>query len=212
MPAKANSGRLSSIANHVQTFLPVAGSAASVGSQKLVTGTRQRNSGFIHARQCGELVLRMFVTPRSIAPGLRNAGGVGMPHRAPMISRSPVGLRRTMGACLSGNTPGAAIGSSRRRRGRGGASPRGWWSSSIDCTCADILRHRGCFNGAPDPIPDDQVANSGGCLRRLMEAPAMPLMVQPFHDRKQIVGDGLQFGEGRYLPRGAFWRMNRGAV
>jgi hypothetical protein len=86
MPAKANSGRLSSIANHVQTFLPVTGSAASVGSQKLVTGTRQRNSGFIHARQCGELVLRMFVTPLSIAPGLRNAGGVGMPQRAATIA------------------------------------------------------------------------------------------------------------------------------
>jgi hypothetical protein len=34
MPAKANSGRSPVIANHVQTFLPVTGSAVSVGSQK----------------------------------------------------------------------------------------------------------------------------------------------------------------------------------
>ena len=40
----------------------------------------------------------------------------------------------------------------------------------------------------------------------------MSLVVQLFHDRKEIVGDGLQFGEGRYLPRGAFWRINRGTV
>jgi hypothetical protein len=42
----------------------VAGSALSVGSAKAVTGTRQRNSGVSQCRQCGELTLRMFVTPR----------------------------------------------------------------------------------------------------------------------------------------------------
>jgi hypothetical protein len=68
-----------------------------VGSQKLVTGTRQRNSGFIYARQCAELVFRILITPRSIAPGLRNAGGVGIPQRAAMISRAHTAVRRLSG-------------------------------------------------------------------------------------------------------------------
>jgi hypothetical protein len=64
IPANANSGRSSASANHVQRFRPVDGSGPSVGSQSDVAGTRQRNSGFINARQWAELTLRMFVTSR----------------------------------------------------------------------------------------------------------------------------------------------------
>jgi hypothetical protein len=67
---------------------------------------------------------------------------------------------------------------------------------------------------APDRSPDDPslVANGSGCLRRLMEAPAMPLMVQLLHDRKEIFGDGLQLGNTRQRHRVPLWHMNRGAV
>jgi hypothetical protein len=56
MPAKANSGRLLSSANQVQTFRPLTGSAASVGSQKEVAGIKHRDSGFSQRRQCGEAI------------------------------------------------------------------------------------------------------------------------------------------------------------
>ena len=97
MPAKAKRGRCSSRANQVQTFWPVTGSARSVGSQKEVAGTRQRNCGVSQLRQCGDCTLRILVWPRSMGV-LRKAGGVGMPQRAETASRSPSLRRRMIGA------------------------------------------------------------------------------------------------------------------
>jgi hypothetical protein len=48
----------SEIANQVGVFFGF----VSAYSQKLVHGTRQRLAGPSHRRQCGLLVLRMFVT------------------------------------------------------------------------------------------------------------------------------------------------------
>jgi hypothetical protein len=77
----------------------------SVYSQNDVAGTRQRNSGFIQARQCGEAVLRIFVTPRSMP--VTNCGGLGIPHRAMASSRWPSLPVRTTGAIISGKMPGS---------------------------------------------------------------------------------------------------------
>jgi hypothetical protein len=71
MPAKATSGRLSSIANQFGVFRGL----VSAYSQKDVNGTRQRLSGASHRRQCGDPVLRMLV----VMPGC--CGGFGMPRR-----------------------------------------------------------------------------------------------------------------------------------
>ena len=59
-------------------------------SAKLLSGTKQRFSGFSHMRQCGEDVLLMLVTG---GPLVR--GGGGMPQRIIVISRSPPELRIT---------------------------------------------------------------------------------------------------------------------
>ena len=61
-------------------------------SAKLFAGTRQRFSGFSQARQCGEEVLRIFVTGK-----LPARGGGGMPQRI-MVSSVPVSMLRTTGA------------------------------------------------------------------------------------------------------------------
>ena len=50
------------------------------------------------------------------------------------------------------------------------------------------------------------VAN-GGRLHRFTEEPVMSLVVQLFHDRKEIVSDGLQLGNTRYLLREYVRRM-----
>src|SRR5947207_12426429 len=85
IPANATSGRVSSIANHFGVLFGL----VSAYSQKDVNGTRQRLSGPTHLRQCGELVLRMFV----VMPG--NWGGFGMPQRIMMSSRCPSFARIT---------------------------------------------------------------------------------------------------------------------
>src|SRR5258707_4015664 len=82
-PPKANRGRSSSRANHTTSFLPVAGLGSGAYSAKLLAGTRQRFSGFSQPRQCGDVVLRVFVTGKPPA----RAGG-GMPQRIMNISRS----------------------------------------------------------------------------------------------------------------------------
>src|SRR3954451_6583568 len=87
IPANATSGRLSSRANHFGVFFGL----VSAYSQNDVNGTRQRLSGASHLRQCGELVLRIFV----VMPG--NCGGGGMPPRIMGNSRSPF-FGRTTGA------------------------------------------------------------------------------------------------------------------
>jgi hypothetical protein len=76
---------------HYILFL-VAGFGSGAYSAKLLAGTRQRFSGGSHMRQCGEEVLRMFVTG---APPMR--GGGGMPQRMVAISR-PVSVLRMTGA------------------------------------------------------------------------------------------------------------------
>src|SRR3954466_14278840 len=85
IPANATSGRLSSRANHFGVFFGF----VSAYSQKEVNGTRQRLSGPSHLRQCGELVLRIFV----VMPG--NCGGFGMPHRIMVSSGCPSYARIT---------------------------------------------------------------------------------------------------------------------
>src|SRR3954466_3932887 len=96
MPAKAKSGRASSIANHLGVFFGL----VSAYSQKDVNGTRHRLSGASHRRQCGDLVLRILV----VMPG--NCGGFGMPQRIVISSRSP-SLTRTTGAIWSGKIAGS---------------------------------------------------------------------------------------------------------
>jgi hypothetical protein len=69
------------VQNQTTSFLPVEGFGSGAYSAKLLTGTRQRLSGFSHARQCGEVVLRIFVTGKPPA-----RGGGGMPQRIMIIS------------------------------------------------------------------------------------------------------------------------------
>src|SRR5436190_6444025 len=87
IPANASNRLLSSRANHLGVFFGL----VSAYSQKDVNGTRQRLSGASHLRQCGELVLRIFV----VMPG--NCGGFGMPQRIIVSSRS-LSFARTTGA------------------------------------------------------------------------------------------------------------------
>src|ERR1700722_795282 len=100
MPAKANSGGASFSANHTTSFFFVSGLVSGAYSEKLFAGTRQRLSGFSQPRQCGDDVLRIFVTG---APP--NFGGGGIPQRIMVSSRS-ASTFRTTGAGWSGNTPG----------------------------------------------------------------------------------------------------------
>src|SRR4030088_383274 len=88
-PAKNASGRLSSSANQVGVFLGF----VSAYSQNEVHGTMHRSSGLSHRRQCGDAVLRMFVTG-----GPAYCGGEGIPQRAMASSRTPSGALRTIGA------------------------------------------------------------------------------------------------------------------
>jgi len=73
MPAKQVSARSSFSANHTGSFFFVSGFGSGADSAKLSNGTRQRVCGFNQARQCGDDVLRMFVTG---GPPVR--GGVGI--------------------------------------------------------------------------------------------------------------------------------------
>jgi hypothetical protein len=72
MPAKANNGRPSFSANQTTSFFLVAGLRSGAYSAKLLTGTRQRFSGFSHPRQCGDDVLGMLVAG---GPPVRGGGG-----------------------------------------------------------------------------------------------------------------------------------------
>jgi hypothetical protein len=90
MPAKANRGRSASSANQTTSFFLVAGFGSGAYSAKLFAGTRQRLSGRSQPRQCGDDVLRMFVTGYPPA-----RGGGGMPHRIIVSSRSAPALRIT---------------------------------------------------------------------------------------------------------------------
>src|SRR5258705_13835746 len=100
MPAKAQSGRSSSSANHTTSFFFVSGFGSGAYSAKLLNGTKQRFSGLSQPRQCGDDVLRMLVPG-----GPPNFGGGGIPHRI-MLNSRPVSVVRTTGAGQSGNTPG----------------------------------------------------------------------------------------------------------
>src|SRR5260370_34886462 len=90
MPAKANRARSSFNANHTTSFLPVAGFGSGAYSAKLLTGTRQRLSGFSQPRQCGDVALRIFVTGYPPA-----RGGGGIPKRAMTGSRAAPPFRTT---------------------------------------------------------------------------------------------------------------------
>jgi Resolvase, N terminal domain len=92
MPAKAARGRSSAKANQTTSFFFVSGFGSGAYSAKLLNGTRQRFSGFSQPRQCGEAVLRMFVTG---GPPVRGDGG--MPHRI-IASSVPVPVFRITGA------------------------------------------------------------------------------------------------------------------
>src|SRR5712675_1754003 len=82
MPANAHSSRSSLRANQTTSFF-VSGLGSGAYSAKELNGTRQRLSGFSQPRQCGDDVLRMFVTG-----GPPALGGGGMPQRISVISRS----------------------------------------------------------------------------------------------------------------------------
>src|SRR6516162_1062342 len=99
MPAKENSGRPSSSANQTTSFFVVTGFMSGAYSAKLLAGTRHRFSGLSHIRQCGDVVLRMFVTG---GPPMRSGGG--MPHRI-IVSSRPLSVLRMTGEGKSGNTP-----------------------------------------------------------------------------------------------------------
>jgi hypothetical protein len=90
IPAKANSGRASSSANHTTSFLPVAGFGSGAYSEKLLAGTKHRFSGLSQPRQCGDDVFLMLVTGKPPA-----RGGGGMPQRIMVSSRSAPTLRTT---------------------------------------------------------------------------------------------------------------------
>jgi hypothetical protein len=81
--AEGEQGRSSFKAYHTTSFFPVAGFGSGAYSAKLLAGTKQRLSGFSQPRQCGEVVLRIFVTGKPPA-----RGGGGMPHRIMTSSRS----------------------------------------------------------------------------------------------------------------------------
>ncbi len=85
------------MANHFGVFFGL----VSAYSQNDVIGTRHRDSGLSHRRQCGDLVFLMLV----VMPGY--CGGFGMPHRIMISSRSPSAARAT-GAM--------AVGEDRRQR------------------------------------------------------------------------------------------------
>src|SRR6516165_12423823 len=99
MPANANSGRSSLRANHTTSFLFVSGFGSGAYSAKLLAATRHRFSGLSHTRQCGEDVLRMFVTG---APGVR--GGGGMPQRIVTVSVPASVLRIHRGRVVGEDT------------------------------------------------------------------------------------------------------------
>jgi hypothetical protein len=90
IPAKANNGRSSLSANQTTSLFLVTGFGSGAYSAKLLAGTLQRFSGFSYMRQCGEVVLRMFVTG---GPPVR--GGGGMPQRIVTISVPDWVLRMT---------------------------------------------------------------------------------------------------------------------
>ena len=90
IPANANGGRSPSSANQTTSFFFVSGFGSGAYSAKLFAGTRHRFSGFSHPRQCGEEVLRIFVTG-----GPPVCGGGGIPQRIMISSRSPSELRTT---------------------------------------------------------------------------------------------------------------------
>src|SRR6478609_9427928 len=92
MPANDDSGRSSPWANQTTSFFLVSGFGSGACSAKLLNGTRQRCSGLSQVRQCGDDVLRMFVTG-----GPPDRGGGGMPQRIITISRPP-SLSRITGA------------------------------------------------------------------------------------------------------------------
>src|SRR5881396_3010675 len=72
-PAKANSGRSSLSENQTTSFFLVSGLGPGAYSAKLFAGTKHRFSGLGHIGQCGDAVLRMFVTG---GPPARGGGGI----------------------------------------------------------------------------------------------------------------------------------------
>jgi hypothetical protein len=78
--------------NHTTSFFFVSGFSSGAYSAKLFAGTRHRFSGLSHMRQCGEVVVRIFVTG-----GHGDFGGGGMPQRIRVIS-VPLSVLRITGA------------------------------------------------------------------------------------------------------------------
>ena len=93
-PAKKASGRSSPSANQIGRERSP---GRFSGSEKAVKGTTQRCSRTSQRRQCGEAMLRMFVTPRSVFLPLSAKAGEGIPHRI-ISSTGPPSPWRTTGA------------------------------------------------------------------------------------------------------------------
>jgi hypothetical protein len=92
MPAKAVSGLSSSSGSQNTSYFLVPGFGSGAYSAKLLNGTRQRFSGFSHARQWGDDEFWMLVTG-----GPPNFDGGGMPQRIMISSRSLAASRITGG-------------------------------------------------------------------------------------------------------------------
>ena len=103
MPAKANGGRSSLIANHTTSFFFVSGSAPARTLRSCWPGPA-RFSGFSQPRQCGDDVLRMLVTG---GPPVRGGGGAAPPHWAISV---PVSVLRTTEPDNPGTRPASARG------------------------------------------------------------------------------------------------------
>ncbi|MGY3578853.1 hypothetical protein ACVMB1_006057 [Bradyrhizobium sp. USDA 4504] len=103
MPANAVRGRSSASANQTTSFFFVSRFGSGAYSAKLLNGTRQRFSGLSQPRQCGDEVLRMFVTG---GPPVRGGGhapahhdhlalfGGGIPDHGGRVVRKHAGHRR----------------------------------------------------------------------------------------------------------------------
>ena len=74
------------------SFFWVSGFGFDAYSAKLLNGTKQRFSGLSQPRQCGDDVLRIFVTCGHI-----DFGGGGIPHHI-MVSSRPSAVLRITGA------------------------------------------------------------------------------------------------------------------
>jgi hypothetical protein len=109
-------------ANQTISVFLVCGLGSGAHSAKLLAGTKHRFSALSYRRQCGEVVVRIFVTG-----GHGVLGGGGTPHRIMDSSRPTrcwvrcAGYSRTANGIVAGGNPSEAI--TRTSIGRGSIYP-----------------------------------------------------------------------------------------